>query len=61
MILPNNALSFMGLLVSKQKGILERLLASQPNGNALTTAAILDAKLPVRSEVKADNNNYILL
>lgn len=35
----------MGLLVSKQKGILERLLASQPNGNALTTAAILDANL----------------
>lgn len=51
----------MGLLVSKQKGILERLLASQPNGNVLTTAAILDANLPVRSEVKADNNNYILL
>lgn len=30
MIPPNNALSFMGSLVSKQKGILERLLASQP-------------------------------
>lgn len=61
MIPPNNTLSFMGLLVSKQKGILERLLASQPNGNVLTTAAILDANLPVRSEVKADNNNSILL